>query len=86
MMNSSDITINSLQTGDFNELRSVAQKIDSGLGFLEKKLSNIGSLGLTTHPEKTKIIAENLIKEYEDEIQEILVSVKFDSLYFKVQF
>lgn len=56
---------------DFEELRTAARKIDDGINYLEKKLSNVANLGLSVNPEKTKLDAENVLKEYEDEINEI---------------
>lgn len=59
---------------DFAELRSSARKIDDGINYLVKKLENVTNLGLSVNPEQTKRTAVNVLKEYEDEIDEMKVS------------
>ncbi len=59
---------------DFELQRKTARKVDEAVSYLDEKLTNIASLGLSVNPENTRLIAEDCLKRYEDEIEEVKVS------------
>lgn len=61
------------RASEFDELREMGKKIDEGIRYLEKKLISVTDVGLSIDPVRTKIEAEEVLKEYDDEIEEMQV-------------
>lgn len=59
---------------NFEEMRGIAKKIDGRIQNLEKKLSNVNSLGLSLAPEELKTSALDVLSKYGEEIQAMRVN------------
>lgn len=60
---------------NFDEILAKGKRIDKGIQHLEKKLSNVKSLGVSFAPEETKNAALNVLKEYEEEVAAMKVGI-----------
>lgn len=68
---------------NFFETTSLARQIDEGVQYLEAKLGNVKSFGLSVNPEQTRIIAKNKLEKINNEINEYKVSDKQNSFLRK---
>ena len=60
---------------NFDEILKKAKLIDKGIQCLEKKLSNVKSLGVSFAPDETRNAALEVLKEYDEEVAAMKVGI-----------